>query len=72
MYTGEMEFVEIYWESKWASEASGIMRFSKVRKMANHLHRPIERRARLMKGRGKTAEKGRKGKHNVERGQGVR
>ena len=36
-------FVEMYWESKWASEASGITSFSKVGKRANNLHCLIDK-----------------------------
>ena len=35
--------VEMYWESEWASEASGITGFSKVRKMTNNLYYLIDR-----------------------------
>jgi len=39
--------VEIYWESEWTSEASGITSSSKVRKRANNLYCLITLREKI-------------------------
>ena len=54
--------VEMYRESEWASKASSITSFSKVRKRANNLYCLIDKSKIKGKEREKTTEKGRKGK----------
>ena len=62
----------MYQVSEWASEASSITSFGKVRsqKRANNLYYLMGKRETEGKKRRKTKRR-RKGKRNVERGQGL-